>query len=563
MIWSIDYISLLWGIGLFMYGMSLFEDAIHRASWKKLKALIQKWTGSWIKSIFAGTIVTTILQSSTLVSFIILWFVGAGMMTLSNGIAAIIGANVGTVLSNRAIVLFGFKLDMNLITLPIIALGSIGVVVLKDTNKFRNTALFLLWFGLLLLGLEYMKISSTWFTDTIDFSKYVGLPMIVFILIGIIGTIIIRSSSAVVAIILAAMATGHLDINTAVGLILGANVGTTATAIMAALRGKTIQKQIAASHFFYNMIIVILGGLLYKYILNLVRWIMGWKDGDPVVAISLFNTIFNVAWAVLFAPLIGIFTRFIEKVVPDRTKVHRLSREELLIDAPEEASISALKTDSIYLLTKVFEFNMRILGIEEGVYNNNLSTSISKKKPKFSPLRDQYIYIKNIEEKIYRYIINLDQSKFNKEESEEIWDLHRWISNAVYAAKFLKDIANNTQEISQISQPAIRSYLANNQQTLIDMYRLLSSLTQDSVSDEELKSLLEIISEHEKSDEYFKKKKKKVEIASALGEFELSSLLHTHRYICLSIQHIITTINYMLLEPRQRVLTHKYNDYIF
>lgn len=555
---GIDYIAFIWWLGIFLYGMHVFEQAIHNGSGKKMKEIIQKWTKSRVKSIFTWAMVTTILQSSTLVTFIILGFVWAGMMTLPNGIASIVWANVGTVLGNWVIVLFWFKLDMSLITLPIIGISSLWMTFMKDTNRWKNLASFLLWFWLLLLWLQYMKDSVATFADVFDFSKYASLPLIVFVLIWALITMIIQSSSAMIAIILSAMATWDLDLTMAAWLVLWANIWTTSTAILASLSGKPIQKQIAGSHFFYNIIIVTLWYIFCHYMVDLVKNLL-WADYDPVVAISLFNTIFNISWAILFAPLIWVFTKFIQRILPDRTYSHELAIEKLVDEVPIEASLTALQTDAIYLIRKVFDLNMYIFGVDNK-YISDSGLAEDKSDHNISSYHDQYTYIKQIEDKLYKYVLALDQVKLNTKTSQKIQDLHKWINNAVYAAKFLKDIAHNMKDMMEADNPVIRDYFQRNQTAIVNIYNMLWDMIQDGVSESEMQQFKDILADYDKWDNQFVANMQSSEILKTLADLELSSLRHTHRYLCLSIQHLLAAINFVLLSPNQRIDIDKYDD---
>ncbi len=555
---SIDYISFLWWLGMFLYGMNVFEQAIHNGSGQKMKELIHKWTKWWIKSILTWVTVTTILQSSALVSFIILWFVWVGMITLSNGIAGIIWANVGTVLWNWVIVFFGFKLDMSSIVLPIIWFGSLWFMFIKETSKWRNAALFLVWFGMLLLWLEYMKGSVTTFAGAFNFSQYTHLPLIIFVIIWCVVTMIMQSSSAMMAIILSAMATWGLDLTMAAWLVLWANIGSTFPVLLASINGKTVQKQIALSHFFYNLTIVTLWYIFCYYLVDIVENLL-WDWYDPVIAISLFNTIFNISGAILFTPLIWLFTRFIERVVPDRTYNHELSIEKLSSWAPIEASIVSLRTDAIYLLKKVFDLNIYLFGVDSKYI---LLDEVEDKQSdhNISSYTDQYDYIKQIEDKLYKYILSLDQTNIDSRMSDKIEDIHKWINNAVYTSKFLKDIASNMRDIMDTKNPVVRDYFQRNQTTIVKIYEMLGDMIKDGVSEGEMKQFNNILKEYSEWDARFITEMSDNKILETIADLELSSLRNTHRYFCLSMQHLLTTINYLLLVPKQRIDVDKYDD---
>lgn len=552
-----DWIAFLGGIGVFLYGMHVFEEAIHNGSWKTLKKFIQKWTTWRIRSILTWVFATTILQSSTLVSFIILGFIWSGMISLYSGISAIVWANVGTVLSNWIVVFFGFKMDLQTITLPIIAIGSIWYIFIKN-NKYKNIAFFLLGFGLLLMWLGYMKDSMTDISTIINLDRFTNMPFIVFVIVGMVITMLTQSSSATNAIILTAIATWQIDINIAAGMVLGANIWTTSTALLASLKWKTIQKQVAASHFFYNLTIVLLWLIFYKYLLSLAQTI-AWKNQDPVIITALFNTLFNVSGAILFTPILWRFTRFISRVVPDRSHHYVLAIEQLLPGVPEEAIIAALRNDSTYILKKVMELHMYMFGIED---RDNVVSVIDKKNIDYVSAKDKYNYIKEVCDKLYKYILNIDQSILDEQEKLQVEDLHRSINNAAYAAKFLKDIARNTIEIYDIKSPLLEQYFSQNQSLIITIHQLIYQLIDNGPDPDEISQLEDVVDRHDHIDQEFLQSINNNELLRVLGDYEISSLLHTHRYLCLSIQHIIQTINLSILDPSQRIKIHNHDDLV-
>ena len=188
-----NWSMLIAGIWLFLFGMMFFEKTIHEAFGNGIKSTIQKYAGSLFQTIGIGTFATAILQSSTVVTMIMLWFVWAGLLNLQQGIGIILWANIGTTLTPWLIWLIGFKMNIEAITLPVIALGGILLVIGSSNKKILLVSKFLLWFGLLFLWLGYMKESVDVLSQSFTFWANIWLRQS--ILMGIIITLVLQTST--------------------------------------------------------------------------------------------------------------------------------------------------------------------------------------------------------------------------------------------------------------------------------------------------------------------------------------------------------------------------------
>ena len=224
---SLEIWRFLAGIGFFIYGMGQLEKVLKNASGRSLKLFISRNTQSLFKAIAIGTIVTGLAQSSSVVSLIVLAFVEAGVITFRNALGLILGANLGTTLSNWIVATIGFKTNVTNFALPFVAVGAIAMFLFEKKQKIYNIFSILFSIGILFLGLGFMKESAEIVATKVDLSLYTNHGILFYILFGFVLTAIIQASSATIAITLTALYTNILDFPSAIAIVIGSEVGTT------------------------------------------------------------------------------------------------------------------------------------------------------------------------------------------------------------------------------------------------------------------------------------------------------------------------------------------------
>jgi phosphate:Na+ symporter len=229
------------GLGLFLFGIYLFEDILKKLSSKSFKKIINKLTGNKIKAFFSSIFFTAIFQSSSFVTLIALSLIGVGLINLENAIAIVFGANIGTTFTAWLVAVFGF--EVNLLPLFYIFIAFGGFSILIENEKIKRILLLFFAIGLLFYGLEIMKDAMEIFSKKIDINEYKNYPLIVFLALGFIITGIIQSSSASIAIIQSALYSGVVDFNMAAAFVIGANIGTTVTAVIGSIGGNSDKKK--------------------------------------------------------------------------------------------------------------------------------------------------------------------------------------------------------------------------------------------------------------------------------------------------------------------------------
>lgn len=444
-----DFWKFLAGIGIFLWGMHQLEMAIKELGGKSFRNLLQKYTDKAWKGILIGALITAILQSSSLVTLMVLAFLGAGVLNLKNAIGVILGANLGTTVTAWIVAALGFKLSVADFAMPFLGLGSLLFLFASSRPTLRNLGAFSVGFGLLFLGLDFMKTSIEAVADQIDLSQFHSYGLWIYLLIGIVVTALIQSSSAMVVIILSTMNAGVIGLLEGAVLIIGSNIGTTITVGIGALNGSADKKRLALAHFLFN---VITGVLVFIFIRPLVNYTMIiFSIKDPLMELVLLNTIINLIGILLFFPLIPKAEKWLKRrFLSDEPRGISIYIKNVSVQVPE-AAISALEKDIQLAFEKTvsFMYNVWNHGVSE---NENIS--IWRRillQPK--DLMEQYKELKVLEDELTNYHIDLQEQNLSLEEAKRLTSLMLSLRTLVYAAKDLKDVMHNIQDLENEDDP--------------------------------------------------------------------------------------------------------------
>ena len=285
------------GIAILLFGMIMLEEGFKVFTKGPLKNILRKATNKLYKSITAGALVTAIVQSSSLVSVITISFISAGLISLSGGIGLIFGANIGTTATAWLVAGLGLKIKISALAMPMLVFGLIFSFQKKASYKGIGNVLAGL--GFFFLGVHYMKEGFDVFKEYIDLTQYSVsgyLGVIIFTFIGIVITTILQSSSATLVLIITAMAAGQIEYENALALAVGANVGTTITAILGSVSSNVAGKRLAGAHIIFNLITGIVAIAFIFQLAELVDLIsskVGIGATNYTLKLALFHTIFN------------------------------------------------------------------------------------------------------------------------------------------------------------------------------------------------------------------------------------------------------------------------------
>ena len=294
----LNVLSILGGLAMFLYGMALMSEGLQKSAGDRLRAFMAKMTSNAVKRVFTGTLVTCLVQSSSATTIMVVSFVNAGLLTLGNAIGVIMGANIGTTLT-AWITSLGFSVNIALFAVPMMAFGYLMHCSKKATMK--NVGQFLMGFAVMYVGLTFMKDCSNAIIGNYQagmfnfFGSINGFgfgSVLLFLIAGAVLTIVLQASSATMAITMLLAASGLIDFQLAVAMVLGENIGTTITANIAAAVANTSAKRAARAHTIFNVIGVIWVLILFGPIVKLICVIMeSLNFCNPVVASSQLTAI--------------------------------------------------------------------------------------------------------------------------------------------------------------------------------------------------------------------------------------------------------------------------------
>jgi len=298
--------ALVGGIGLFLLGMRMMTDGLKVAAGGALRAILASGTRSTGRGILSGTLITAVVQSSSAVTIATLGFVNAGLIGLAPAIAVIYGTNVGTTMTGWIVALVGLKVDVASVALPAIGLG-MGLRLVRGATPGGALGGALAGFGLFFLGIGVLADTFEGFSaQAVDLARPVGVGgVLAYLALGFLLTVLTQSSSASIALIITSAASGVLPLNAAAAAVIGANVGTTVTAMLASLGATANARRVAAAHVLFNLGTGVVALALLPVILSLLtntRSMLG-LGAPPVTLLPLFHSVFNILGVVIFWPL--------------------------------------------------------------------------------------------------------------------------------------------------------------------------------------------------------------------------------------------------------------------
>lgn len=422
-------VSLLGGLALFLYGMTIMGGGLEKLAGSKTESILQKLTSSTTKGVVLGAVITAIIQSSSGATVIVIGLVNSGIMKFSQALGVIMGANIGTTVTGQILRLsdisgdnFFLKLLKPSTLAPAVAfIGIIFFLFFKSTKK-RNIGQILMGFGILFTGMFAMEAAvlplreSPWF---IELFSSLQNP-ILGILAGMLVTAVIQSSSASVGILQAITATGAITWGSAIPIILGQNIGTCATGLIASAGASRAAKRVAFAHLYFNMIgTAVFVGIIYgcKAIFGIPFWGDALNKGD----VANFHTLFNVVSTLLFIPFSWVLVWLSEKTVPDKKgkdypELAPTILDERLFTSPSVAVAQARKaveqmavlghlnqTDTIPLLFAYNEETIRVAQQREDV-------------------------IDKLDVSIANYLVHLTQRELSEYESGEVTSMLNFVT---------------------------------------------------------------------------------------------------------------------------------------
>ena len=249
---SQSFLTIIFGVCIFLYAMSVLEKSFSMMA--SLESFLKKMTKSNFQSFIFGSVTTTIMQSSGLVSVLAISFLSAGLISLASGLAIIYGINLATITTGWFLAGFGLKVDIAAYSMPLIVIGMLCMI--NKTQKIKGFGYFLFSIGLLFLGISYMKGGFDNIKESIDLSQFAMsgiIGLLVYTFIGIVITVLIQSSHASLTLAIAALSVGQITYENAVGIAIGSNVGSTVMAVIGSINANIEGKKLTVAHVLFNV----------------------------------------------------------------------------------------------------------------------------------------------------------------------------------------------------------------------------------------------------------------------------------------------------------------------
>ncbi|RFA29400.1 hypothetical protein CAI21_10090 [Alkalilimnicola ehrlichii] len=312
-----DILHFAGGIGLFLLGMRLMSDGLKVSAGDALRNILATWTGSPWRGLGSGILITSLVQSSSAVTFATVGFVNAGLLSVGQAITVIYGANVGTTLTSWLVAIVGFNVNLQALALPAIAFG-VGLRLTGGTTRRAPLGDALAGFGLFFLGIDILRTAFLDLGTGVDLASY-ALPgvagVLVLTLVGVILTVLMQSSSAALAVTLTAAAGGAISLEAAAAVVIGANLGTTSTAAFAAIGATPNARRVAAAHVVFNAITATLALLTLPLLLWFAAALGGILPGPAGIATTLavFHTLTKLLGLAVVWPLTGKLVGWLEQ----------------------------------------------------------------------------------------------------------------------------------------------------------------------------------------------------------------------------------------------------------
>lgn len=467
------------GIALFMLGMIFMEGGFKAFSGGILESILKKTTSTLGKSILSGFVSTSIVQSSSLISVITISFLSAELLGLREAIGIIFGSNIGTTTTAWLVSAFGLKIKISAYALPMLVFG----VLLKFTKSksSRGVGDILLGLGLLFLGIADMKDGFEAIKESIDLAQF-AIPglfgLLVYILIGIVATVVIQSSSATMAIIIAALASGQINYENALALAIGSNVGTTITAILGALTSNENGKRLAAAHLAFNMQTGLVAIIFLLPLMQAVDWAAEFltiAPDDYAMKLALFHTIFNLLGVIIMVPLVNPLVRFLSV---------RFKKSREVVDKPlylnndfikiPSAAISALTKETIHLLENAYVILAHGINVHRrDIYSNKAYDAVVTVSAKPLPIDIKEAYqerIKSLYSEIVYYASH-SQDFMNEDDKQHIHDITIANRSIVEAIKDIHLIQENVTKYAEHENHYIRDEYNKIRMNLVKVLR--------------------------------------------------------------------------------------------
>lgn len=498
----IDFLSLLGAVCLFLYGMKIMSEGLQKVAGDRLRNILGVMTKNRCAGVLTGIVITALIQSSSASTTMVVSFVNAGLMSLQQSMAVIFGANVGTTFTTWIISAFSFKVSISSYAIPLLAVA-VPLIFMKK-NTWKSTGEFLIGFCLLFMGLDSI---STYVPDLKNnpemlafLSEYTSLGFgstVLFFLVGTILTCVIQSSAATFAITLVMCSQGWISFELGCAIVLGGNIGTTITPVLASLSGNLAAKRTAMGHVLFNTLGSIVVLIVFDPFVRLVAGITDWVGGgDPMdagassttvaLALAIFPTVFNTLNLFIMIWFTKLYVTIVCAIMPSR---HKDSEEEFTLKYIGRGLLSASELNIAQAEKEIAVYGERVhrmLGMAQNLIH--LDEKSDEYQKVFNRLEKYEEIADRMEIEIGNYLNHVAEGRLSPESKMRIAGMLRIISE-------IESIADSCYNVGRTLNRKYMSHVKFNEKNLQEIDHIFTMV------DTAMNNMMDILREMESPDE--------------------------------------------------------------
>lgn len=540
---SIDFWKILAGVAFFLLAMNFMEEVLRQLAGRRFKLFLKRQAGNKLKAVSGATIVTGILQSSSIVNLLVLSMVGAGVLGMENALALVLGSNLGSTLSNWLIAIFGFNYSIDSLALPVTGVCGIIMAFINPERKLYPYLKFFFSLAFLFIALGFIRSGMEGFVRQTDLGSFNHYPLGVFLLIGMVITGIIQSSSATMALTLSALFAHAINMPAAMAIVLGAEIGTTFKLFLASANGQAIKKRLALGNLLINVITIF---FLFAFIRPLNQFITSSVGiRDPLIALVFFQTLVNICSLIIFLPLLPKLSRFLLK----RYKDHE--EESLFISkvpvADTEIALEAFEKETSHFINLVTHYNLDLFELPvKKTFDDRFRKHFDQGSPE-----EKYSYIKQLHGEMHNYYLLLQNQSTDKAQTERLDQLISTIRNGMYAAKNIRDIRHDIDQLKNSSNDSKYGYYQQARERMEKFYEQIFPLLEMTEKNGHFKRLADI---HQTVNAGYLESLKmlyKQGMADQVSEVEITTFINFNRQLYTSFKSMVFALKEYCLSAEE------------
>jgi phosphate:Na+ symporter len=442
----------------------------------------------------------------------------------------------------------GFKTNIEIIAFPVVCIGGFLLILLGNRKKIKYLSYFLLGFGLLFIGLSFMKAAMEAQVEHFDISEYAAMPKIIFLFLGFIITMVVQSSSVTMALTLSALHAGVVDFPTAAAIVLGSETGTTIKIVLGAIGGNASKKRVALGNILFNIILTIIAFLLLKPILLLITDIFNIKDS--LIGLVTFSSLINLLAILIFLPTLNLYAKFLERFFKDSDGSTAAFIGHASVNEPETA-LDLFRRETKYFIHNSMLFNLELFKINMTSLEKNTDyRDINEKRNFFSKTEEEkYEFLKQLQGELQAFYVAL-RTKLEGEKQAELNQLISAVRSSMHSVKSVKDIGTNITNLRHSSKEIKYNFFIHHKKETENLYLQLNAFLCDDkkASFEELQTIFDAIQNNYSTalNDFYSKAQQ-----VAIENLDITTIINFNRELFTSNKAMLMAVKEMILDEKQ------------